>query len=200
MALTQEEYEKFKALIHDKNAKHELDCRPFLEHAEHLLVQRTLRSSARFTEVRSYVGDADLVVVAEITNDNREPETWAYFWELKAPQCSLFEYDDNKNRCRPTSDLVKAENQLLHYVDEAIANDNTRKRLGVMDGNNIRPGGIVIGTKDTMLRRAKNPGDVEKAMDALKLRRNRLYRAEEIRVVTWDHILEEVKPKLIIEP
>jgi hypothetical protein len=200
MALTTQEYEDFKTLVGDPKTKHELACRPYLEHAEHLLVRRTLRSTARFTEMRSHVGDADLVVVAEITNDNREPETWAYFWELKAPQCFLFEYDDNRNRCRPTPDLIKAENQLLHYVDEAVANENTRKRLGVMDSKNIRPGGIIIGTTSTMLRAPKDSQDVKKATAALQLRRERLYRAEEIRIVTWDHILEEVKPRTIIQP
>ncbi|QOD62737.1 DUF4263 domain-containing protein [Ochrobactrum sp. MT180101] len=200
MALNTQEYEAFKKLVQDPSIKHELACRPYLEHAEHLLVRRTLRNTARFTEIRSYVGDADLVVVAEITNDNREPETWAYFWELKAPQCFLFEYDDNKNRCRPTPDLIKAENQLLHYVDEAVANENTRKRLGVMDSKNIRPGGIIIGTTSTMLRAAKDRHDVTKATAALQLRRERLYRAEEIRIVTWDHILDEVKPRTVIQP
>jgi len=200
MALTQKEYEDFQNLVGDNDANHELGCRPYLEHAEHLLVQRTLRSTARFTEIRSYVGDADLVVVAEITNDNGSPETWAYFWELKAPQCFLFEYDDSKNRCRPTADLVKAENQLLHYVDEAVANENTRKRLGVMDSKNIRPGGIIIGTTDTMLRSPRDKNDVTKALAALQLRRERLYRAENIRIVTWDNVLEEVKPSIIIQP
>ena len=75
MALTQSEYEAFASLVADQHAKHELQCRPYLEHAEHLLVRRTLRSTARFIEVRSFVGDADLVVVAEVTNDNRDPET-----------------------------------------------------------------------------------------------------------------------------
>lgn len=54
------------------------------EHASHLLIQRTLRSNASFIEIRSFVSDANLAVVAEIVNDNGEPETWAYFWELKA--------------------------------------------------------------------------------------------------------------------
>lgn len=200
MALSQQEYESFKKLVDDPSAKHELACRPYLEHADHLLVRRPLRNTARFVEIRSYVGDADLVVVAEITNDNREPETWAYFWELKAPQCFLFEYDDNQNRCRPTTDLVKAENQLLHYVDEAVANENTRKRLGVMDSKNIRPGGIIIGTTKTLLRAPRGSNDVSKASAALQLRRERLYRAEDIRVVTWDLVLDEVKPRAVIQP
>ena len=199
MALTQQEFDTFEKLIVSKDKK-ELACRPYLEHATHLLIQRTLRSSASFIEIRSFVGDADLVVVAEIVNDNGDSETLAYFWELKAPQCYLFEYDSNKNRCRPTDDLIKAENQLLHYVDEAMANQNTRKRLGLMDSKNIRPGGIIIGTKERMLRSPVDPKDVQKAATALQLRREQFYQAQQIRVLTWDHVLDQLRPQSILQP
>jgi len=199
MGLTQQEFDVFEKLVTSKSKK-ELACRPYLEHATHLLIQRTLRSTASFIEIRSFVGDADLVVVAEIVNDNGQPETWAYFWELKAPQCYLFEYDANKNRCRPTADLIKAENQLLHYVDEAVANQNTRKRLGVMDGKNIRPGGIIIGTKERMLRSPVNAKDAQKAATALQLRREQFYQAQQIRVLTWDHVLDQLRPQPVVQP
>lgn len=199
MALTQQEFDTFEELIISQYKK-ELDCRPYLEHASHLLIQRTLRSSASFIEIRSFVGDADLAVVAEIVNDNGDSETWAYFWELKAPQCYLFEYDANKNRCRPTDDLIKAENQLLHYVDEAVANQNTRKRLGLMDSKNIRPGGIIIGTKERMLRSPVDPKDAQKAATALQLRREQFYQAQQIRVLTWDHVLDQLRPQPIVQP
>ena len=199
MALTQQEFEEFEKLIASQT-KRETACRPYLKHATHLLIRHTLRSVASFVEIRSFVGDADLAVVVEIVNDNGEPETWAYFWELKAPQCYLFEYDDNQNRCRPTPDLIKAENQLLHYVDEAVANQNTRIRLGVMDSKNIRPGGIIIGTKQKMLRSPQNARDVTKASTALQLRRDTFYQAHGIRVITWDHVLDEVRPQVIIQP
>lgn len=199
MALTHQEFLKFEKLVASKS-KQEIACRPYLVHATHLLIQRTLRSTASFIEIRSFVGDADLAVVAEIVNDNGEPETWAYFWELKAPQCYLFEYDANKNRCRPTADLIKAENQLLHYVDEAVANQNTRKRLGLIDSKNIRPGGIIIGTKQRMLRSPVNPKDTQKAAIALQLRREQFYQAQQIRVLTWDHVLDQLRPQAVLQP
>lgn len=197
MALTDSKFAEFEALVRG-NAKRELQCRPFLEYAESLLIRQTLRSTVQFHEVRSYVGDADLVVAADVLTDTGEIERVAFFWELKAPQCFLFEYDDNKHRCRPTPDFVKAENQLLHYLEEAAGSDSMRKRLGVMDRNNIRPGGIIIGSKDTILRSPTRPRDVELAQSALKMRAERLYHSQGIRVLLWDRVLDWVRPTQVI--
>lgn len=198
MALSIAEFAAFEALVRDKSSKRELQCRPYLEHAEHLLIEQTLRSTVQFHEVRSYAGDADLILAADVVTDIGEIERMAFLWELKAPQCYLFEYDDNKHRCRPTLDLIKAENQLLHYVEEAVGNENTRLRLGVMNRSNIRPGGIIIGTKDTMLRASNNPRDIDKASTALRLRREQLYDSHGIRVLLWDRVLDEVRPAPVL--
>lgn len=191
------EFEAFEALVRDKGRR-ELECRPYLKHAERLLVGQDLRSTARFYEVRSYAGDADLIIVADVVTDTLEVEPTAFFWELKAPQCYLFEYDDNKNRCRPTIDLIKAENQLLHYVEEAVGNESTRIRLGVKSSKDIRAGGIIIGTNDTMLYAPKDPRDTYKAAMALRLRRERLYRTQGIRVLVWDRVLDDVRPTRVL--
>lgn len=198
MALTTAEFATFEALVRDTTGKRELECRPYLQHAENLLIEQSLRSTVQFHEVRSYAGDADLILAADVMTDTGETERMAFLWELKAPQCYLFEYDDNKHRCRPTPDLVKAENQLLHYVEEAVGNESTRMRLGVMNRTNIRPGGIIIGAKNTMLRTPKDIRDVDKASTALRLRRERLYHAQGIRVLLWDRVLDAVRPTPIL--
>ncbi|UNU44497.1 DUF4263 domain-containing protein [Sphingopyxis sp. YF1] len=197
MALDAAEFAAFEALVRG-NARRELECRPYLEHAENLLIRQTLLSTVRFIEVRSFAGDADLVVAADVLTDTGDVERVAYFWELKAPQCFLFEYDENKNRCRPTPDFVKAENQLLHYLDEAVGSDSARTRFGVMDRKNIRPGGIIIGSKDRILRSPARASDVELAQSALKMRTDRLYYSQGIRVLHWDRVLDWVRPTNII--
>src|SRR5271156_5347163 len=90
----------------------------------------------------------------------------AYVWELKAPQCYLFE-EDTKHRCRPTRAFFQGENQLLHYFHEASRNDRFRERMGIIDGDNIHVGGLVIGTNERMLRGSI---ELEKVYTALRIR------------------------------
>lgn len=197
MTLNASEFAAFEILVADTSGKRELECGPFLKHAGNLLIQRSICSAVTHYEIRSHAGDADLILVAEVQNDIGKKEKVAVHWELKAPQCYLFEYDDNKNRCRPTKDLIKAENQLLHYVEESFANDLTRTMLGVQNRSDIRPGGIIIGTKDTMLRSPKCARDVYKAELALRLRSERLYQAQGIRVLLWDRVLDALRPSIV---
>jgi hypothetical protein len=199
VALTPEQFAAFELLV-DARERRELECRRYLEHAESLLINQTLCSTVQFHEVRSFAGDADVILAADVLNDTGHVERMAFLWELKAPQCYLFEYDENKNRCRPTPDFMKAENQLLHYAEEAFANDATRMRLGVMNRRNVRAGGIIIGTKDKMLQGERDPRDREKAETALRLRREQLYYAQGIRVLLWDRVLDAVRPITVVEP
>lgn len=115
--------------------------------------------------------------------------------ELKAPQCYLFEFDDNKNRCRPTKEFFKGENQLIHYVYHAVNDDNFRARFNILHTRNIKAGGIIIGrSKDRMI---ESHGDItasDKARESLSIRSTMLYQSHGIRVFTWDRILEYVQP------
>lgn len=198
MALTAAEFATFESLVNDQTGQRELECRPYLRHAERLLVEKTLQSTVQHMEFRSYAGDSDLILVANVLTDTGTVEPVAFFWELKAPQCFLFEYDNNKHRCRPTKELIKAENQLLHYVEEAAGNESARLRLGVPIRNNIRPGGIIIGTKKSMLRSPDDPKDNHLAETALRLRQTLLYSAQGIRVLLWDRVLDAVRPTTTI--
>ncbi len=197
MALSADEYANFERLVRDTNGRHELACRPYLKHAENALFQRTVERTVEYVEVRNYTGDCDLVTVVDVRNDQNHVERIAYVWELKAPQCYLFEHDDNKNRCRPTLDFIKAENQLLHYVND-LAKGTMRERWGIIKGSNIRPGGIIIGTSDRIVSNPKDASSTTAANWALKLRLQRLYKSENIRIVLWDFILDAVKPALVL--
>ena len=57
-------------------------------------------------------------MVVSMLNATMQILDYASIWELKAPQCYLMEFDESGPRCRPTLDLIKAENQLLHYGHE----------------------------------------------------------------------------------
>ncbi len=87
MALATAEFEAFETLVRDTSGKRELECRPYLEHAENLLIEQTLCGTVQFHEVRSYAGDADLILAAEVMTDTGEIERMAFLWEL-IPACA----------------------------------------------------------------------------------------------------------------
>jgi hypothetical protein len=100
------------------------------------------------------------------------------------------EEDDNRNRCRPTKELIKAENQLLHYAHQALADDLFRQRLGIMNPANIKMGGIIIGRRDRLLKGGQTSGDIERASRSLDIRKQYFYNPHNIRIFTWDRILQ----------
>ena len=127
-----------------------------------------------------------------LSDDNRDVRE-AYIWELKAPQCYLFEKDNN-NRCRPTNDFLSAENQLLHYWYEVTGSQRFRTTMQIMYQENIKIGGIIIGTQERFLRNSTGTTDLRNAEIALKIRQDYLYRSSGLRVLTWDRILKFVRP------
>lgn len=82
----------------------------------------------------------------------------------------------------------------MHYGHEAQNSDAYRTRLKVLDRDSIKLGGIIIGTKDRILRGAKNAGDIERATDSLNIRNKYFYQYNGIRIFTWDRILEYLRP------
>jgi hypothetical protein len=104
------------------------------------------------------------------------------------------EFDDNKQRCRPTIEFIKAENQLLHYGRQAIGDDLFRQRLGIMDAANIKLGGIIIGRSDRLLKGGRSASDDERATESLNIRNHFFYSHHGIRVFTWTTILEYLRP------
>jgi hypothetical protein len=193
LALTEAEFRAFKALIDEPHRQTERECQNYLSHAANLLLPGTPVDTTTITEERNYFGTADFIIAATIRDDANRNVRSAYIWELKAPQCYLFERD-NANRCRATDDFLKAENQLLHYTHQAIGDQTFRARMQVMDHTNIRIGGIVIGTRERFMRGSTGSMDIQKADIALQVRELYLYKSHGIRVLTWDRVLDYVRP------
>jgi len=192
-AVTQPIYEEFKALVEYDGGHNEVACGNYLHYAIEFLLPVTVVERDFEREDRNYFGSSDFVISAKLLDEMSVESRCAYIWEIKAPQCYLLEKDDNRNRFRPTLDLVKAENQLLHYYQEAIDNDDFRRRFGVMDRNNIRLGGIIIGRSDR-LARVYEERDKSSMDTALKVRKEYLYSSRGIRLFNWDRLLTFIRP------
>ncbi|TGV08756.1 DUF4263 domain-containing protein [Mesorhizobium sp. M8A.F.Ca.ET.173.01.1.1] len=193
MPLTQDDFDELAQLCNAAN-KNEVRCMELLASAPGYLVQGTIVSVNALTEIRSFFGDSDLTVTADIRDDGNSIRRKAYIWELKAPQCFIMEKDANNNRYRPSMDFIKAENQLIHYAYEAQGNRRFGERLEIMRQSDILIGGIIIGRTDRILRDAQSDGERERAWDSLNIRQRYLHDQHHIRVMTWDTVLELLRP------
>lgn len=61
----------------------------------------------------------------------------------------------------------------------------------MLDHDHIHIGGIVIGTQARLLRGGRN---LPAARTALRVRERYLYHAHGLRVITWHHVLDFVRP------
>lgn len=186
-----EQWTEFKSHVDEPDSHRELECQPYLIHAAELLLPAEPTRIVNQTEVHNFFGRADVVIAADLPDDTGHVSRHAFIFELKAPQCHLFE-TATAERCQPTREFSSAENQLLHYYNEAVGNARFRERLEVLDQDNIHPGGIVIGTLARLLR---GGGNVPAARTALSVREKYLYPNRRIRVFTWDRILDFVRPE-----
>src|SRR3712207_1472707 len=114
MTLSQAEFDVFKAHVDESRSHRERECQQYLIYAAKLLLPNSPTEIVAVTEERNYFGRSDFVIGADIRDGTNRIARHAFIWELKAPQCYLFEMDTN-NRCRPTDDFLDGENQLLHY-------------------------------------------------------------------------------------
>jgi hypothetical protein len=188
------EFSRFEALVFEKTRYTETECESYLAQAAGFLVPGTPIDLSALRQDRNYFGSSDLTVTVSMLDELMAISNSAYIWELKAPQCYLMEYDDSKTRCRPTAELIKAENQLLHYGHESQYNDAHRARLKILDRDRIKLGGIVMGTKDRLLKGGSGPGDIERATNSLNIRKRYFYEPNNIRIITWDRLVEYLRP------
>lgn len=170
-------------------------CQAFLfDVALHLLPFRMQREDIIQTgrEERSRVGDSDFSISVKVDN-GAFGRRIAYVWEVKAPQCYLFTQDSAANRMQPTNDLYSAENQLLNYVAELAQSDNFKAKFG-LDGvaDVVKPGGIIIGRKNTILKDESDPSRIRLAEAAYAIRDSFLWSGAGIRVLTWDWVCEQL--------
>jgi hypothetical protein len=146
------------------------------------------------TEYRGHSGDSDYLVAC-LAHEFPGDSPRVYIWEAKAPQCYLFERE-TKNRVCPTKELVKAENQLLHYYDESKGSAQFRDEFKIGREDDVRLGGIIIGTRSRLVKSRNYDPETSMtlALRALRIRSKYFYRENGIRVMGWDYLLDSLNP------
>jgi hypothetical protein len=190
-------YRDLRILIgHASNKEHE--CREFLKYRpEYLFKETVVQIAYADQEYRGNSGDSDYVISAKIRDESGVECVKVYIWELKAPQCYIFE-KDNENRLRPTGDLLSAENQLLHYYHEQRGSEQFRQQFNVTHPDYVCFGGIIIGSSNRLVRGDYDEDKKAKLYErAISIRRHYFYNAWGIRLITWDSILSLFGPKII---
>jgi hypothetical protein len=187
-------YFELKGLI-DATENKEHECREYLQYAKEALVRDTvLRFIYVEIERRATVGDSDYIISGKIVDEIGNECVKAYIWELKAPQCHIFE-KDTENRLRPSKDLIQAENQLLNYYHENKGSELFRNNFGVTHSENVCFGGIIIGSHARRVKGDYEEAKKEKLIEtAFMIRKNYIYDRLNIRIMHWDYILDLLQP------
>jgi len=186
-------YDELKALIYHRNNK-ERECRAYLHHAIEILFEIPGEAVVCDAEYRGHRGDSDYIVSGrgfESGNFSNQ----VFIWELKAPQCFVFQADPNSsNRLIPSIDLINAENQLLNYYDELKYSSDFHADFEITHPSNVRIGGIIIGCDRTIIRGEFSETEKIRLYNKALRCRNLLYRYENISLKLWNSILDHLKP------
>jgi len=190
--MTPEEVLEFKKQVGRTDAHTEQEC------ANYLIKDPSVLLSTKYgiitylnCEQICSAGRLDIIVIAEMLEVGGNTRKCAFVWELKAPQLHLFQLETNNQAC-PSSELFMAENQLLHYHD-AIANDgHFRNRWGIVSSDDVKFGGIIIGRDDAIVKCKEKEITLGRqlAIQALRIRESIFYKANVIRVLTWDGVIK----------
>jgi hypothetical protein len=182
--------DELERLIFADDRRTEQECGAHLDQVVPYLLGGTPVEVIRLSrEERCFYGASDFIVSGRMRGDAGVVETVVRIWELKAPQCYIMERDDSANRFRPTLDLIKAENQLLHYYYEAEQSTAFMERYKISSRRNIQLGGIIIGRDD---RLARDPQDADQANPSLAIRKRYFY-GSKIRLITWNRVLDQMR-------
>lgn len=188
--------EQLKSLIESAGNKED-ECRKFLQYVPEILFRETpVEYICIEKDYVQHSGKPDYIISARVQDDTHSFDcVRAYVWELKAPQCHVFE-KDTETRVRPTKELIQAENQLLNYYEEMRENASTRTEFQVLHPNDICFGGIIIGCSRTLIN-----GDFEAEkktrlfQKAKRIRDAYFYARAGIKLLTWDAVLDQLLPK-----
>jgi hypothetical protein len=184
--LAEELCRDLQRLIDDQENR-ELECRAFLRYAKDLLVLPDIAD--RFVDVEieriEYLGRSDYLVVANVFRSG-DRYIRAYLWELKAPQCFIYE-EDTRTRLKPSQDFVDAENQLLNYYYGLKENAIFRQQYEICAASDISLGGIIIGCERTKVRGNYTEAEKISRYNIAKRVKDQLYDGK-IKVRTWDEI------------
>jgi hypothetical protein len=184
--LAEELCRDFQRLIDDQ-AKRENECRAFLIYARDLLILPDIADHFLNVEAEriDYLGRSDYLVVANVFRSG-DRYVRAYLWELKAPQCFIYE-EDTRTRLKPSQDFVDAENQLLNYYYGLKENALFRQQYGICAASDISLGGIIIGCERTKVRGNYTEAEKVTRYNIAKRVKDQLYDGK-IKVRTWDEI------------
>lgn len=192
MPLTKAEFDQFARFVLEPTRNTERECQRNLHHAQDMLFPVTVTAFEPIRlEQRSYYGDSDFCVCAEVRADGGGTERQLSLWELKSPQSVIMEPDDNANRWRPTKSLIKAETQLLHYLYSAQEDGALQDRFNVKR-ENILPGGIVMGRATSWCANSKALQDARRSHG---IRAKYFYKPYGFRFFTWSRVLEHLRPE-----
>lgn len=165
----------------------ELECREFLSYAQDLLVYPDIATS--FVQVEferhEYLGRSDYLVIAEVLRGGDVCRR-AYLWELKAPQCFIYE-NDTGTRLKPTAEFADAENKLLNYFYALKENGIFRTEYNISAVSDISLGGIIIGCNRTKVRGPYTEAEKISRYNIARRVKDQLYDSK-IKVRTWDEI------------
>lgn len=182
-----------QAYIKELGHHREKECQPYLLHIPEFLCRETpKRILVQGREEPSRYGYNDYCVSAIISDGSIERRV-AYVWEVKAPQSHIFEFDDHAKRLRPTKDLIKAETQLFHYVEEFQNLKSFREWFQLDTLGVVVPAGIIIGAAHSLVKPSKSH-----SFEAIELQRlysismharnTHLYNKASITIKTWDWV------------
>ncbi|TKJ41737.1 hypothetical protein CEE37_03985 [candidate division LCP-89 bacterium B3_LCP] len=185
-------YENLKKYISDEQHR-ELECREYLQYAKHILFKETVIDYVNDDcEFRTRVGDTDYIISAQVKRGDSIKRVKAYVWELKAPQCYIYQKDNN-DRLIPTSDLFKAENQLIHYYDQLKGTTRFNDEFGITHPDDVCIGGIIIGRLDRWVRGIDNENKKDNLLrQTQRIRDKYQYDTHKIGIITWDFILDNL--------
>lgn len=192
-------YETLERLI-ASNKRNEAECRKLLRHVRTQLVDRyVLEFVYDEDECREASGQSDYVLCCRVCEGTGVQSVRVYIWELKAPQCYMFQRDTS-SRVKPSSHLIQAENQLLHYVHEMKYNDDLRARFHVEHSDHVMFGGIIIGCNKTRVSGGYTKEKGESLFRAANMvRESFFYDRLGIKLWNWDYVLEFLRPRPVLE-
>lgn len=191
--------EELRTQIERQDAHTERECGECLKHIARVLLP-TFDVTITYVdqEQRVSTGRVDLIVIADAVRPGNNVRREAFIWELKAPQLYLFQIETQDRAC-PTSELFKAENQLLHYRDEVAKSGHLRQRWGITSPDHVNFGGIIMGRDDRMVKSEANGGSraLQLASQALEIREHFFYKPNSIEFWTWDKVLAIAESQII---
>lgn len=185
--------DELQALI-NADDPNENECRYYLQFARHILMPWPIVNFRRVeTERVGNLGRSDYVISGTVYHQTDQCVR-AYIWELKAPQCYLFE-EDIANRLKPSSELIDAENKLLNYYYENKNHGlfHQQYELTHPGGENVCLGGIIIGCERTKVNSNRTAAEKITNYKTAEIARNFMYGPAGIKIKTWDEVVHQIR-------